>query len=271
VGEGQDGLMSRDSTLADRLARRDVLGLLAGGLCFAIAPHRARAGERRIDRLIGEARRQSNLSHRIITISRALLGTPYRGSTLIGGPRKPEQFVVRDDGFDCVTYCETVLAAAYANDAAEFRSMLRTIRYHNGTVAWRERNHYFFEWGRHNVENKLCRTILLDGAVAVEKTVYWHKALGRRRFRMPVIPRASLLANKSLLANGDIIAFVTRRPDLDYFHVGFIVFDDNGQLMLRHASQTHGRVIDERLDRFVAQNRVRYVTLWRPQEPHAIV
>lgn len=262
--------MPRDSIVGHPFARRDVLRLLAGGLCFAAAPSCAFAGEARIDRLIGEARKQGDLSHRITTISGALLGTPYRGNTLVGGPRKPEQFVVRDDGFDCVTYCETVLAAAYANDAAEFRSMLRTIRYRNGVVAWRERNHYFFEWGRHNVENKLSRTILLDGAVAMDKTVSWHKALGRQRFRMPVIPRASLLANKNLLANGDIVAFVTRRPNLDYFHVGFIVIDDKGQLMLRHASQTHGRVLDERMDRFTAQNRVRYVTLWRPQEPHAV-
>jgi Protein of unknown function (DUF1460) len=254
-----------------KASRRDALRLLAGSLCFAAAPYRASAGEARIDRLIGEARTQGNLSQRITTISRALIGTRYRGDTLIGGPRKAEQFVVRDDGFDCVTYCETVLAAAYANNADEFRSMLRTIRYHNGVVAWRERNHYFFDWARHNVENKLCRTILLDGAVAMDKTVYWQKALGRRRFRMPVIPQASLFANKTLLVNGDIVAFVTRRPNLDYFHVGLIVFDDKGQLTLRHASLTHGRVLDERMDRFVAQNSVRYVTLWRPQEPHVVV
>jgi hypothetical protein len=251
-------------------SRRDALRLLAGSLCFAAAPLPADAAEARIDPLIRAAREQRNLSQRIAYISRGLIGTRYRGYTLIGGPRTPEQFVVRDDGFDCVTYCETVLAAAYAGNADEFRSMLRTIRYRNGVVAWRERNHYFFEWGKNNVENKLCRTILLDGVVAMDKTVYWHKALGRRRFRMPVIPQASLLANKALLANGDIVAFVTRRPNLDYFHVGFIVFDDKGQMMLRHASQSHGRVLDERMDRFAAQNHVRYVTLWRPQEPHAV-
>jgi N-acetylmuramoyl-L-alanine amidase-like len=258
--------MPRDLTSS----RRDALLLLAGGLCFAAAPFPAAAAETRVDPLIRAARQQGNLSQRIAYISRGLIGTRYRGYTLIGGPRKPEQFVVRDDGFDCVTYCETVLAAAYAGNADEFRSMLRTIRYHKGVVGWRERNHYFFEWGKNNVENKLCRTILLDGAVAMDKTVDWHKALGRRRFRMPVIPRASLFANKALLANGDIIAFVTRRPNLDYFHVGFIVFDDKGQMMLRHASQTHGRVLDERMDRFAAQNNVGYVTLWRPQEPHAV-
>ena len=38
--------------------------------------------------------------------------------------------------------------------------------------------------------------------------------------------------------------------------------------MLRHASQRRGRVVDERLDRFVAANRVQYVTVLRPAEPH---
>ncbi len=55
---------------------------------------------------------------------------------------------------------------------------------------------------------------------------------------MTVIPRATLLANKRQLANGDIVGFVTRRPNLDYFHAGFVAFGDNGELLLRHASQS---------------------------------
>jgi len=78
------------------------------------------------------------------------------------------------------------------------------------------------------------------------------------------------LANKRQLTTGDIVGFITQRPNLDYFHVGFIAFDGAGELLLRHASQSRQRVLDERMDRFVAANRVRYVTLLRPQEPRAI-
>jgi Protein of unknown function (DUF1460) len=78
------------------------------------------------------------------------------------------------------------------------------------------------------------------------------------------------LANKRQLAKGDIVGFITQRPNLDYFHVGFITFDTGGELLLRHASQSRHRVLDERMDRFVAVNRVRYVTLLRPQEPRAV-
>ena len=45
-------------------------------------------------------------------ISRGLLGVRYQANTLTAGPRRKEVFVVRDDAFDCVTFCEVVLAAA---------------------------------------------------------------------------------------------------------------------------------------------------------------
>jgi hypothetical protein len=83
---------------------------------------------------------------------------------------------------------------------------------------------------------------------------------------MTVIPRAALLANKAQLASGDIIGFVTVRPNLDYFHVGFVAIGKDGELMLRHASQSRHRVLDESMDRFLSTYRVRYVTLLRPEE-----
>jgi len=251
------------------LSRRHILQILAGGAALAAGSRPVLAGDARIGRLIGEAKALPGIAQRIDFISRALRGTRYQEYTLIGGPRRAEQFVVRDDAFDCVTFCETVLAAATAHDIGEFESSLRAIRYHNGVVAWRERNHYFFEWGQHNVENKTCRAVPMDGAVDLIKTVYWHRELGRRRFAMRVIPRATFLANQRLLANGDIVGFVTQRPNLDYFHVGFVAFGGNGELLLRHASQSRHRVLDERMDHFLAQYRVRYVTLLRPQEPAA--
>ncbi|HZL39891.1 MAG TPA: N-acetylmuramoyl-L-alanine amidase-like domain-containing protein [Pseudolabrys sp.] len=252
-----------------RVNRRDILRILAGAAALAATP--SEASEARIERLIAEAQRFPAISQRIDFISGALRGTRYRGYTLIGGPQRPEQFVLRDDGFDCVTFCETVLAAAIARDTTEFETVLREIRYHNGTVNWFERNHYFFEWSQHNVENKTCRPVVMDGAVTIEKTVYWHRELGKRHFAMQVIPRATFMANKDTLASGDIVGFVTQRPNLDYFHVGFIAFGQDGKLLLRHAALSRHRVLDERMDRFVAQNHVRYVTLLRPEQPAAAV
>ena len=231
--------------------------------------NRARAAESRIGFLIEEARGKGKVSQRIDFISSALRGTPYLGYTLIGGPSRPEKFVVREDGFDCVTFCETVLAAAIATDRSQFDAVLRNVRYHHGTVTWRERNHYFFEWCQRNVENNTCRWVRLDDVVDINKTVDLQPGLDKRRFAMSVTPTAAFLAS-SKLERGDIVGFVSRRPDLDYFHTGFITFDKTGVLLLRHASQSRHRVLDERMDRFVSASGVRYVTLVRPQEPRAI-
>jgi hypothetical protein len=251
-------------------SRRGVLQILAGSVAMAgcIAPAAAvSAPEPRIGWLILDSQKLPAVSQRVDFIAAALKGTRYRGYTLIGSPRRAEKFVARDDAFDCVTYCETVLAAAMSREPLEFDAHLRAIRYHNGVVSWHERNHYFFEWGQHNVENKTCRWVAMDGAIDIQKTVTAERGLGRRKFPMTVIPREILLANKSQLVAGDIIGFVTQRMNLDYFHVGFVAFGDKGELLLRHASQTRHRVLDESLDRFLTKYRVRYVTLLRPEEP----
>jgi hypothetical protein len=86
---------------------------------------------------------------------------------------------------------------------------------------------------------------------------------------MRVIPRAVFLANKGALMDGDIVGFVSRQPELDYFHTGFVTLARDKALLLRHASETHRRVVDEAMERFLAQYGVRYVTVLRPQEPKA--
>jgi len=246
--------------------RRDVLRILAGSAALAAGIRPGLAGEARIANLIVAARGLEPISQRIDFISAALRGTRYQGYTLIGGPRRPEQFVLRDDAFDCVTFCETVLAAARARDTGTFENALQDIRYRNGYVNWFERNHYFFEWCQHNVENKTCRWLDMDGAADISKTVDSQKGLSKRRFAMRVIPRATFLANAGQLATGDIIGFVSRRADLDYFHCGFVVVRRDRTLLLRHAAESRHRVLDEPMDRFVARYRVRYVTLLRPEE-----
>ena len=92
-----------------------ILRILAAARLLASGMRPGVAAEARIARLIEQAQRaKARFRNGSISSPRALRGTRYLGYTLIGGPRRPEQFVARDDGFDCVTFCETVLAAAIA-------------------------------------------------------------------------------------------------------------------------------------------------------------
>jgi len=257
--------------MADTASRRSFLGLLAAAPLVlaakaAATPVDATAS---ITRLIEESRAmpesEASAAERMDFISRALLGVRYQADTLIGGPQQQEQLVVRDDAFDCFTFCEFVLAAALARDFAGFVRMLRAVRYEHGEVLWTARNHYFAEWCRHAVDKGICRPLAPAETVVIDKDVNWAN-LGRRTVSINGVSPAAVLANSASLANGDIIGFVSRRPNLDFFHTGLLIFDDDGTLLLRHASQRRRRVTDESLKRFVAANRVEHVTLLRAVE-----
>jgi len=247
----------------DSINRRSLLGGLA---CAVLAPGLAFTRDSRVPKLIADARPLPNLPERIDHISRALIGSRYRAETLIGGAKKPEVFVTRDDVFDCVTYCEVVIAAAMARDISEFEPLLRKIRYRGGVVGWRERNHDFAEWCAQNVANGLCRPVAFDGAVDVRKVMTWPAALGRRTYTIKAIPRAVFLKERTQVSSGDIVGFVSARPALDYFHCGFAMAGEGGTLKLRHAAQSKRKVSEEPMERFLAAYRVKWVTLLRPQE-----
>ena len=243
-----------------------MLGLLAGlPLLAGGSLARARDGQT-IARLIAEARKEPLISQRIEFISRSLLGVRYQSNTLIGGPRSKEVFVVRDDAFDCVTFCEVVLSAASARDLKEFEAALLRIRYENGQVKWEERNHYFADWCRRAVEKKICQPVRLEPSATIEKAVDWEN-YGKRTVSFLAIPVSTLRSNSKALATGDVIGFVSMRSKLDFYHTGLIVSGKDGAPVLRHASQSRRRVLDERLDHFLAANGVSYVTLLRPAEP----
>jgi hypothetical protein len=224
----------------------------------------------RIGRLMQEAQRYPQISERIDFISRALLGTRYAANTLIGGARRPEQFVLREDGFDCVTYSEVVWAAAIAADMPGFEATLKKIRYRNGVVNWHERNHYFADWCQRNVDNGLSRPVVIGDPVPIAKDVNSEPAVGRRKWTLQAMRRSTLLGSGRLLVAGDIVGFVSWRPNLDYFHTGFVAFGRKGELLLRHASSTRRRVIEEPMEAFFALNGAQYVTVLRPQEAPAV-
>jgi len=249
-----------------RATRRQILQFTAAAVPFALGLAPARTAETRIGALIDKARGDTFVGARIGVISQALVGSRYVEYPLIGGPRKAEQFVLRDDGFDCVTFCETALAAARSYTIADFQPQLRKIRYRDGEIAWPARNHYFADWALNNIANGVCRAIVLPETKLVEKTVSYMHGLPVERVGLTSVPVASVLANGERLATGDIVGFLSRRPGIDYFHTGFIVVGEGDALILRHAAKSRGRVLDQKLEHFIAENGVRHVSLLRPQE-----
>jgi hypothetical protein len=246
--------------------RRNVLRLVAGLPLLAVAEPAWAARTALVERLMADAKALPRISERIDFISGRLLGIRYQANTLIGGPAYPEQFVVRDDAFDCVTFCEVVLAAAIARDKGEFETILRRIRYDHGTVQYDKRNHYFADWCKRNVENGICQPVAIEPSVTFDKTVTWHREFRPQKVSISAIAKATMMDNAKLLMPGDIIAFTSGRAGLDYYHTGFVTFGRNGELMLRNASQRRGRVVDDKMAIWITVNPVKYITLLRAAE-----
>jgi hypothetical protein len=95
------------------------------------------------------------LATRLEYASRYFLGRPY----LLGGPlgeganaEYDQDPLFRADGFDCTTYVETVNALARAHDFNDFLSILLHIRYQDGNVSFKTRNHFVeLDWNPNNI------------------------------------------------------------------------------------------------------------------------
>jgi hypothetical protein len=214
--------------------------------------------------ILEEASRDEDLGRKIARISSWFLGRPYVVGPLEGGAVSPEVFKVSLDGFDCVTYMETVLALAQSRTLAEFIDAVRAMRYEAGEVDWGRRNHYMLDWVRNNEARGVVRN-LTEGALTVEKT----RTLGavdglpRKGVTFRCFPKKKFAGVRPLVRTGDLILFASTRKQLDVFHTGLLVKNDD-VILLRHAARTAGAVIEQALTEFLDAHRMSGFILLRP-------
>jgi hypothetical protein len=207
-------------------------------------------------------------NQRLIATAKAFMGTPYVASTLETDGE--EQLIVNLKELDCTTFVEYVLAMSnIAMDGeADFGRMayeLQQIRYRNGVVnGYPSRLHYFSDWLKSNERHGLLVLIsdslgnasmdmgidfmsahpgfypkLVKDPSLVEKIRLVEEDLAD--FDMAYITKDKIQENEKLIADGDVIAFVTTIEGLDVSHTGFAYFQE-GRLHLLHASTRTNQV-----------------------------
>jgi cell wall-associated NlpC family hydrolase len=221
---------------------------------------------RRVDQLISEAGGASSASSRIDLLSHRFLGHAYQANPLIGSAVESEVFVASLDGFDCVTYVETVLALARSSNADDFIKWLRKIRYEDGRIQWERRNHYMSGWIRNNVREGIVRPIEMPAApiVSRERLLNVVPGLAAQTTHVKSIPKKAAPRLARYLQSGDLIFFASTRKHLDVFHAGIIV-RRNEHILMRHASRSQGGVVEQDLSDFLKANRMAGVIAVRPQ------
>lgn len=221
---------------------------------------------RRVEQLLSQTRQDRSSGSGIEAVSRRLLGYPYKPNPLIGSADTAEVFTASLDGFDCVTYIETVLALARASNVDCFTEWLRKIRYEQGRIQWDRRNHYMSAWIRNNVRDGVMKPVSIPAIPSLSKDRVLNvvPGLAAQRTRIKYIPKRAVSRLERYLQTGDLISFVSTRKNLDVFHAGIIVLDGKSVLM-RHASRSRGFVVEQKLSEFLKANRMTGVIVVRPR------
>ena len=221
---------------------------------------------RRVAELLLETKHDRSAGSRIDVLSRHFLGHSYKPNPLIGSADTPEVFTASFDGFDCVTYIETIVALARASNVDDFTKWLRKIRYERGRVQWERRNHYMTLWIRNNVREGIIRPVSMPAVpiLSRERVLNVVPGLDPQRTRVKCVPKAAVPRLERYLQSGDLIFFASTRKNLDVFHAGIIVRDGK-RVLMRHASRSQGFVVEQELSEFLKANRMAGVVVVRPQ------
>lgn len=219
---------------------------------------------RRVQHLLSAAGSDRSAGDRIEFLSRQFLGLPYITNPLIGSAKQREVFVAATDGFDCVTYVETVLALARASNVHDFTEGLRKIRYERGRIEWRKRNHYMTQWIRNNTRIGAIRRISAKVPLRTKlRTLNGVPGLPPARTRFECVPKPAVRRLARHLKTGDLIFFASTRKQHDVFHCGLLIREGD-RLRMRHASRSQKRVVEQDLHEFLKSNRMAGVIVVRP-------
>ena len=223
-----------------------------------------RLSRRRVEKLLSKSKSNCSAGGRIELLSGQFLGHPYKANLLIGSADSPEVFTVSLDSFDCLTYVETVLALSCASSAGDFTEWLRKIRYRDGRIDWKRRNHYMTGWIRNNTRIGAVRRVPAKvRPIAKVRTLDLVPGLPPERTRFECVPKPSVRRLALHLKTGDLIFFASTRQHLDVFHCGILVRDGD-RLRMRHASRSQKAVVEQDLDEFLKSNRMAGVIVVRP-------
>lgn len=233
----------------------------------------------------------------VLFYARQFLGVPYVGGTLEVGNK--ESLIVNLRQMDCATYVETVLALALtkrqgSHDFADYCQNLMGLRYRDGiNTGYLSRLHYFTWWMHDNIARGTIAHVPLPEKLTTPLHVnnYYmsrnadkYPHLKGNQVRIDSLRQMELAQNGEdgrylpaaqtrlsrqklpSIADGDLIAIVTRKKGLDYSHLGFAVWGSDGYLHLLNASQLHRKVVEERktLFKYLGEHPTSIgIRLWR--------
>ncbi len=214
---------------------------------------------------------EKNIGGVISQIAYSQIGKPYIGGTL--DIDQEEKLIYQFDGYDCLTFVETVLALARITvknkvTLEAFKHELTSIRYNKGIInGYASRSHYTSEWISSNKQLGIIKDLSkeLGGELMTNEVNFmsthpqFYKALTAdstlishiekneavvNNTQRYYIPKSKLEACDNKIQNGDILVIATSKSGLDYSHLGFAYRPKSTKkLHFLHASSNEKKVI----------------------------
>ncbi len=217
--------------------------------------------------------------------TRVLLGREYRVSPLGEGKPPDSDPRFRLDAFDCTTFAETALALALAgepDEVDEVLSWLDRLRYEERRADFESRRHLMTtQWlpGLQalgvllEVTDEVAGEAMPRVRLELDLTRWHTRSIARElvlpderipvgSFDLPYVPldRATEIlveAPAGLLLN--VVRVPSPNAPIVITHQALVLENEQGERVVRHASARYGRVLDQRVESFVAD-------LERPKE-----
>ena len=226
----------------------------------------------KLDSILHESAKIKDAGARINFLSGFFLGVNYKESTLIGDINTPEIFVINLQTVDCFTFIDYIEAMRRAGSFSEFKGNLKKVRYRNGKVTFKNRNHFFTDWQKFNSEFIDDLTLQIGGKKTKTVAKILNKKEDGTHFLNGILPQQreiqyipSDAIDGSLMdkiKTGDYAGIYSETQGLDVSHVGIIIKNkdstypvrkniSNG-VNLRHASSRYKKVIDEDFRNYIS-------------------
>lgn len=225
-----------------------------------------------IDSLLKSVSQQNlTITERINLFSERFLGTPYNFNCVGDGPYAlVENYpLVNFKETNCMALCEHVLALSTSDSWDNFFNNLLHIRYKNGIIGIRTRNHYTMaDWLPENswlledvsaiVGGEYTRSVarvishrkFLEGKGITDMRY----VLPDRKIAVDYVPLEHLLDVEDNVKAGDILALIFANKDDIFSAHMLMVVDKNGEKYIRESSNSRMTTFDTPYKSWVLKN-----------------
>ncbi|RUA09145.1 MAG: hypothetical protein DSY82_06310 [Flavobacteriia bacterium] len=174
--------------------------------------------------------------------------------------------LVNFQGINCMAYCEHVLAMSISDNWDNFFDNLQMIRYKDGIIGIKTRNHYTMaDWLPENnwLLEDVSAEVGKEYVSAVTRTIS-HKKFFKskgikyldyvkedRTMKVDYIPLADFGKITGNLKTGDILVLLLKNADDIFAAHMLMVMNDHGKKLIREATSSVMKVIDTDIDQWI--------------------